>query len=152
MQFYKIIIGLFAISLLLTCNPKGSLVLVGYSHHAVVHFVDEFCKYDEMLSRNFISKDTIVMVLNYNNAPLESMFLFYHDTCYYQDTKIYCSECSEKYMKEILEDGYFKFKEIDKVNYQSTVDKNIIMRVKPINNGQNESCYEIFINNTAVHP
>lgn len=78
---------------------------------------------------------------------MESLFLFREDTCYYQETKIYCSPCAEIVLEAILKDRRFKFEHLGGVNYRSKKKKSIIMRIERDN--ENGTCSELKVIDTG---
>ncbi|MBK8850527.1 MAG: hypothetical protein IPN73_10265 [Saprospiraceae bacterium] len=75
------------------------------------------------------SKDTIVFYGSHDEMPLEILYLFKNDTCFYQEMNIYCSPCADFALNQLLNDKTYKFQALGKKNYVSTKDKNIVMRL-----------------------
>lgn len=140
----------FAILVIFSSCTHGikSLSMVGESHQKVSGIIEHRAMYhDEVITRSYVTTDTIVFGDYFSDGPTESMFLFDNKKCYYQHTKIYCSACADKNLERVLKDKRYRFKEIDGTNYQSEKNENIILRVKFI---EGDGCSEIRIIDTSV--
>lgn len=72
--------------------------------------------------------DTLLIILEGDIQPMEIMYVFKNDTCFYQQMNLYCSPCAERVVKKILKDRRYRFKEVDGVNYISKTQKGVILR------------------------
>lgn len=133
--------------IILSCSPVryNSLALVGKSYTDV----HRIFSYDDTLRNDSIIKmyrksDSLVVLSFIKNTPYEAIFLFENDTCYYERLKIYCSPCADHVVEEILEDKDYNFEVIDPVNYISTKQTNVVMRLKEAID-ENGNCNEISI-------
>ena len=90
-------------------------------------------------------KDTILFLSYHQSLPVEMLYLFKQDTCYYQEINLFCGPCSDKLINTILKDKYYSFKAIDKVNYVSEKFPAIIMRLNTVAGKDDLVCNTISI-------
>ncbi len=150
MKIHSILLSIVILSIS-SCSNTTSFAFIGLSHKAVLDSFDDPSYFKGEFTKRYITKDTILIGFYQSNAPFETMYVFHNDTCYYQDTKIYCSPCAEKALEDILNDKYYKFVQIDHVNYMSSTYENVILRVKK-EDIDIAACTELQIINTSVMP
>jgi len=102
-------------------------------------------------AKKYYAKDTILIGYYGPNGPFEALYLFQNDTCYFQSSKLFCSSCAEITLDKKLSDRHFKFKQVDKTNFQSKKFPNIILRLKK-EDIDPEACFEILIIDTDIRP
>ena len=123
--------------------------MVGETHETIVDLYEDSDDYfTDEFTHKYYSRDTIMILFYQKQQPLETVFLLKNDTCYHQETKIYCSPCAQTSVEQLLNDKRYRFEKIDDVNYRSSIDPRIIMRL--INKGDENVCTEVKITNTAI--
>lgn len=140
-----------AIGLMMGCSPQiSSLVFINEDYKTVQEFYsNEYYSGSDFLKRYEV-EDTIIIGFYHERQPMESLFIFENDTCYFQQTNIYCSPCADQSIEKILSDNRYKFKVIDAVNYRSEVDPRIIMRLKR-STDEDGTCNELTITRTSLY-
>jgi hypothetical protein len=73
--------------------------------------------------------DTLLVKFPLESNPMDVMYLFKNDTCFYQQINLYCSPCAEVMLHRIIRDKRYKFEEIDGINYISRKQPNIVLRL-----------------------
>lgn len=51
---------------------------------------------------------------SHDEMPLEILYLFKNDTCFYQEMNIYCSPCADFALNQLLNDKTYKFQALGK--------------------------------------
>ena len=107
--------------------------------------IEKEFKSQNLKVHSYYQKDTILFLSYQQSLPVEMLYLFKRDTCYYQEINLFCWPCSDKLMNTILKDKYYKFKAVDKVNYISEKFPDIIMRLNTVAGKDDMVCNSISI-------
>lgn len=112
-------------------NKIRSLSVIGKGYHEVKEYMSLSNNVIKKVSNNIdLDNDTLIVVSTMNNFPLEAVFLFENDECYYEEINIYCSKCADHAVNTIVNDKNYDFEAVDAVNYISKKDKSIVLRLK----------------------
>ena len=144
-KYFSILI--LALLFLNSCKTSKSisLAMVGDDYKHVKEFftgADEH--YDHPDVKLYEKTDSLVVISTLNHNPFEAIFLFENDTCFFQRLSVYCSPCADVVVDGIVKDEDYNFEVVDPVNYISTRDGNIVMRLKEKIDKQG-NCNEITI-------
>lgn len=107
--------------------------------------IEKEFKSQNLKVHSYYQKDTILFLSYQQSLPVEMLYLFKRDTCYYQEINLFCGPCSDKLINTILKDKYYKFKAVDKVNYISQKFPDIIMRLNTVAGKDDLVCNSISI-------
>lgn len=130
------------------CSPRIAPIYVDDSWrevHENISKIEKDFKSKNLKVHTHYQKDTILLLSYQQSLPVEMLYLFKQDSCYYQEINLFCGPCSDKLMNTILKDKYYKFKAVDKVNYISQKFPDIIMRLNTVAGKDDLVCNSISI-------
>ena len=120
------------------------MVYVGFTKNVVDRKLKRLSD-DRKELKYYTKGEALIFISDIIDSPMELIFLFKNDTCYYQECIVYCSPCADKFTADILKDKNYKFRHIDGASYVSFVNPKIVMRIGT-NKKDTTSCNVIKIN------
>ena len=125
---------IFYITVLLYASSCGtstsSLLFINKDFEEVKRFF-ETKNGDNNFSFKYNEKtDSLVVVCDWARNPFKAIFLFKENNCYYQEMNIYCSDCADEMVNDIIKEEKYRFVPIDPVNYVSKNNDNIVLRLQ----------------------
>lgn len=130
------------------CSPRIAPIYVDDSWrevHENISKIEKDFKSKNLKVHTHYQKDTILLLSYQQSLPVEMLYLFKQDSCYYQEINLFCGPCSDKLMNTILKDKNYKFKAVDKENYISQKFPDIIMRLNTVAGKDDLVCNSISI-------
>lgn len=147
-QFEKYFWSILFVSIFLSINEGAAQeIMLGQDREEVKFYLDNSNTDTYPLTYIQDVKDTLSIVRLPDIYPLECRYLFDDDgVCNVQIIKIYCSDCAAKFLNNVIDHYYFKFRKLSDSYYFSKRKRGVIMKV--IKDEEEVVCTKIILDRT----